>query len=335
MKLLLTGATGFVGRNFLLRALAAGTYDEIYLPIRSLEKLQAQFIGDGFDTIPSVVKPIVGSARDWKFEGLEVDHLVHCAGTLFGRNRKEYFSVNVDGTLDLLRRLKRVDRAVLLSSQTASGPGAEGQAAKLETDMDVPLTWYGKSKLEMERQVAVQFPELNYVVLRLAWTIGPRDAAMLALFKMVRSPLRFKPGLKPKLYSYISVNDVTEAIFSVLTKRESWDEVNRRCYFLASVEPVTDVEMIASTAQVSDRPGVLIKLPKSLVPAISRVVDAIPRLRARVPSLTVDRAREILPDNWAVSSERFRKQFGWFPKDTLVEALRQAYEWYRRTGQLV
>ena len=42
MKLLLTGSTGVVGRSVLISAIRSGRYDQIFLPVGSREKLQAQ-----------------------------------------------------------------------------------------------------------------------------------------------------------------------------------------------------------------------------------------------------------------------------------------------------
>lgn len=335
MKLLLTGATGFVGRNFLLRVLKDCRYEKIYLPVRSFEKLHAQFIGDGFEEIPSSIVHLVGSARDWNFSDLTVNDVVHCAGSLFGRDKEEVFSTNVEGTVSLFKRVK-CDRAVILSSQSASGPGSgeSGHEVKCEADLDIPLTWYGESKLEMEHEVARQFPSLNYVVLRPSWTIGPRDGAMLSLFKMVQSPIRFKPGRRLKNFSFISVNDVVDAILTVLSHKENWPDVNRRIFFISADEHVTDLEIISTTADVSGRAGLIVRLPKAVVIALSKVVDAIPQLRVKAPSLTRDRAKEIGPDNWAVSNDLFKRSFDWAPKESLKEALDQAHEWYRKTGQL-
>ncbi len=334
MRLLLTGSTGFVGRNFLLSALKRGIYQEIILPIRSPEKLQAQFVGDGFDYIPGIIKPIVGSSHDWNLKNVTADHVVHCAGALFERDRDDYFKINVDGTLGLLRSVPTAKKIVILSSQAASGPCAPLQDIKTEADKDEPVTWYGQSKLEMERRVSEEFPQLNYLFLRPPWVMGPRDSATLQLFKMVKSPLHLKPGMKPKFYSFISVDDLTEAIFTTLA-REDWSDIRHQKFYVCSEVVFTDKELIASTAQVSSRKGVLVKIPHPVVKVITRVVDAVPALRSRLPTLTVDRAHEIWPERWVVSPESFSKRFAWKAKDSLQTTLKSMHDWYIKSGKLM
>ena len=49
MKLLITGSTGFVGRNLLLHALRDPYWSEIILPVRNREKLHQQLQAEGID----------------------------------------------------------------------------------------------------------------------------------------------------------------------------------------------------------------------------------------------------------------------------------------------
>jgi nucleoside-diphosphate-sugar epimerase len=333
MKLLLTGATGFLGRNFLLRTLRQNAYDEIILPVRSIDKLRAQFLGDGFESIPARVKPIEAAAHDWKLENIDVDHLVHCASTVVARSRREYFKVNVDGTINLLKRIRRASKVVVLSSQSAAGPCATGQWEKREGDENAPVTWYGESKLEMENRVKAEFADLPYVILRPSMIFGPRDSATLALFKMVRGRMHFKPGRKPKYFSYVSVNDVVEAIELVLAHPE-WQSIDHKTFFVASRVPVSDEDILQSTAEVTNSWGVIIKVPEPILKMVTKAIDMVPALRNKIPILTKDRANEIWPDRWVISSQSLQKEVGWNPKDTLLSTLKETYEWYRRTGQI-
>ena len=334
MKLLLTGATGFVGRNFLLRALHEKRYDQIFLPVRSREKLQEQLAADGFPTIPGNVTTLIASAPDWGFHDLPVmDHVVHSAGVIFARTWEEYEETNVQGTLRLFEQIPRPGKAIILSSQSATGPCPDA-GFKTEQDVDSPVTWYGRSKLEMERKVASQFPDLNYLFLRPPMIFGARDQATLPLFKMVKKPVHFKSGWHTKFYSYIDVSDLVAAIFAALDSRNDWSRLSRRYFFVASTEPITDRELIRSSAKVCKTYGLIVSVPQPILRGLSRVVDSIPTWRATIPSLTVDRAKEIWPKRWVVSSESFRNTFGWQPEKDLMTTLQETRDWYVKTGQL-
>lgn len=335
MKLLLTGSTGFVGRNLLLRALAENRYDEIWVPVRSREKLVAQFVGDGFETIPSRVCPAVTSAPDWNLSEVPpVDHVVHSAGLISARSREEYFKANVEGTVELFRRIPRPKKAILLSSLAAAGPCRKGLRVRREGDEDVPVTWYGESKLEMERVMRQEFTDLNYLCLRPPMVLGPRDKATLPLFKMVRQPLFFKAGFRSKYYSFISVFDLTSAVFSALDDDGDWSQISNRSFFVASETPVSDRELLTSVARTSHRTGLILSVPEALLRGITWIVDSVPMWRARIPNLTVDRAKDLWPNRWVVSSQAFQERFRWRPFENLHHTLQQTRDWYVRTGQL-
>ncbi len=334
MRLLLTGATGFVGRNVLLTALREARYTEILVPVRSREKLRAQFLGDGFDTVPSIVTPIITSAPDWKLDGIgKVDHVIHSAGVIFARTREEYFRTNVEGTLSLLRKLEKPGRVLLLSSQAAAGP-CRGTRTLKEGDPESPLTWYGESKLEMERLVAAEFPLLDYLSLRPPMIFGPRDQATLPLFKMVRRPLHFKPGFRSKYYSYVSVQDLVTAIFAALDSTVDFRGLPSRYFFVAQDHPISDRQLLTWSAEASGRRGFVLSIPQPLLWGISRVIDTVPTWRATIPNLSVDRAKEIWPDRWVCSSAAFQQKFKWKPVDDLKATLKATREWYVKTGQL-
>jgi len=335
MTLLLTGATGFVGRNLLLRVLAEKKYEKIYVTVRSLEKLRAQFLGDGFDAIPTNVIPVVGSAHEWKIPAsVGFDHVIHCAGVVFGRDRREYFGVHVDGTLKLLREIGNPERVLILSSQAASGPCPPGHECKSEADVDAPVTWYGESKLEMEKRVVAEFPNMNLLILRPPMVLGARDQATLPLFKMAKKPVHLKPGMRAKYYSFISVDDLVGAMLAALDGQIDWVGLERRHFYVASPEVFSDSDLIAGAASAVDSRGVLLRVPQPLLKMVSHVVDRVPAWRRGVPSLTLDRVKEIFPDRWVVSAEGFQTRFKWRAKDSLQSALRSTVQWYQKTGQL-
>lgn len=335
MKLLITGATGFVGRNLLLKAIADKRYSQIYVPVRSLEKFKKQCAQDGLEKLPENVIPVVTSAPNWDFGGVtQFDHVIHSAGLIFARTQKEYFETNVDGTVELFRKIQRPKSAVILSSQSAAGPCSRRRAFKHEEDLDRPLTWYGKSKLEMERRLRHEFSDLNYVCLRPPMIFGARDQATLPLFKLARNPFLFKPGFKSKQYSFISVNDLVNAVFLALFTPTNWDGLRGRHFFVASNAPITDRTLLKSAAQVSQKRGMIVTVPQPLLWGVSRVIDTVPTWRATIPSLSVDRAREIWPDKWVVSSKAFQEKFGWQPQDEFLTTLEETRNWYLKVGQL-
>lgn len=323
MRLLLTGATGFVGRNVLLRALAGG-YD-VHVPVRSAEKLQAQLRFEQADA--ARVHPLPADPARWP--ALAPDHAILGAGVLFARNRAEYFSTNVDWTMRVLAALPQSCRVAFLSSQSAGGPTPPGKAAREASDPDAPITWYGESKLAAEK--AIRASGRPAAILRPPMVLGPRDAATLPLFRMARGPVRLKPGWRTKSYSFIAVDDLAEALFTVLRVPAPLPEEN---FYVASPEIISDLGLIAAAAAAGRWRGVTLPLPQVTVRLLSLLVDAIPPLRNRTPSLTRDRAREISPDRWVVDGAPFSRATGWQARRSLQETMQATHDYYVREGAL-
>jgi nucleoside-diphosphate-sugar epimerase len=335
MRCLLTGATGFVGRNFLLEAVRQGRYRTIVVPVRNLERFRAQCRGDGFDDIPSIVEPFEAEAPHWDFTAFApFDHVVHCAGVLAASSREDYFRINVQGTVRLVETLAGAPRMVVLSSQAASGPSPSGKTMRDEVDPPDPLTGYGESKLEMERELLRRFPAKALLFLRPPMVLGPRDRATLPLFQIVRSPLRPRVGLRPKQYSFIAVDDLVRAIFAALEAGDRWASLDSKSYFVAHADAITDEQLLATCGRIARRVGVTVPIPTPLVVGLSRVVERVGVLRERIPNLRADRVRELLPERWVVSTRAFENAFRWKATTSLEKTLAETEAWYRKTGQL-
>ncbi len=326
MKLLLTGATGFLGRNLLLRALDDG--HDVLAPVRNADKLKAQM-----DLEKARVERVeVLPANPSQWHHLAPDCAVLGAGVLFARTPKEYFATNVDWTLRLIQALPPDCRTILISSQAAGGPTPRSQAALTEHDANSPITWYGESKLLLEKRVRHDFPGRPITILRPPMILGPRDTATLPLFRMARGPVRVKPGWRPKTYSFIDVGDLVEAIMRALGKT---DPLPSRIFNITHPRPITDWELIATAAEASGRKGGLtIPLPQISVQALSALVDAVPALRERTPSLTRDRARDIWRDRWVIDGSLLEGALGWHAEKNLSEALKSTHDYYVRAGAL-
>jgi len=336
MRLLLTGSTGFVGRNLLLDVLRRGEYEQIILPVRNLEKLRAQLLGDGFEQIPTCIRAVEQAMDAWDFESFgKIDHVVHSAGVLFADNESEYRRVNVEGTLRLISKLGNADKIVILSSMAASGPCANNQSVRSESDLPDPINAYGRSKLEMENELRKQFSHLPYVCLRPPMVLGPRDQATLPLFKMARFWLAPKPGLNPKVYSYISVADLVGSIQAVLSSPLDLRRTSQKEYFVACPRKISDRELIQTAAQSLNRSILLIPIPETLIEMVSRLCSKIPYLKDVIPdSLHPHRVSEILPDRWVCSGDAFETQFHHHCLESLSKSLDEACLWYQKTGQL-
>jgi len=325
MRLLVTGATGFIGRTIVLRALRNHGIGEVIAPVRSPEKLRAQLSREGVEDTGKL-RVIKAEAPHWGLRGIgALDRVIHCAGILFGRSRDEYFRVNVEGTLNLLRQLSGVPPTIVLSSQSAGGPTPAGHHAKRLDQPDHPVSWYGESKLRME--AVVREAGCRHVFfLRAPMVLGPGDRATLPLFKMVRGRVWPKPGMKSKHFSWVSSDDLVDAM-------DAWFQRGAGNLDVAHVTSpgiISDADLMFAAARVSGRTGKLLPIPQTLLRAVALASRFIPAIGEKVPSLTPDRAREIWAGRWVIDGTPFEEASGWRGHAALEDTLARTLAWLQR-----
>ncbi|MBX9743145.1 MAG: NAD(P)-dependent oxidoreductase [Chthoniobacterales bacterium] len=325
-RLLITGSTGFVGRNLLLHVLHDPTWSDIILPVRSKEKLCEQLRREGIENLPEHLHLCSAKDERWLLEEAPpADVAIHCAGLTFSRKRTLYFKTNVEGSIALAKALPKECRLLVLSSQSAAGPTPAGAPARTRHHTSQPRSWYGESKLAMEKELFdLNRPEL--LILRPPMIIGPRDQAIFPLFQMARGRLRIKPGLRPKEYSWIDIGDLCRAL--LIVAKSNWSLLPHHDYFITSNHSLTDLALIQTAVSLFQTRGITLPLPHAIIRLISLVADQIPPLHQPLQSLGRDRVKEIIPQRWIVDGSDFERDFPWKPQITLEDSLRQAAEWY-------
>lgn len=330
MELLLTGSTGFVGRNLLLRLASDSRWSRIVLPVRDPEKLRSQLEGEGISGDERLrVCRVTGDF--WELPGgVSPDLVIHAAGLLFGRRREDYFGTNVDGSIRLAAQLPRTARMIVLSSVAAGGPTPFSLPHRALCHEDRPVSLYGASKLTMEKELRNRLGR-RLLILRPPMVLGPRDAATLPLFKMARGAVRVKPGFAPKHYSWIDVDDLCGAILTAACVPQ-WEQYGP--FYLGSEGIISDNELIATAAEVINARGITLPVPQIAIQLASLVIDAVPAWRTAAPSLGRDRVREILRSRWVSDGQPFAEQFGWRPSGNLRKTLAETAKWLKKEGKI-
>lgn len=323
--LLITGATGFVGRNLLLHVLQDTTWSQIILPVRNEKKFHEQLKKEAIHFDPERIYLCKVEKNEWHLpSSLTPDLAIHCAGLTFSQERAPYFETNVIGTLELLKKLPTTTRLLVLSSQAAGGATPHDIKKRRQTDNDQPVSWYGESKLAMEKELLSLAAE-RLLILRPPMILGPRDTATLPLFKMAKSPLRVKPGFATKEYSWIDVDDLCEAL--LVAAKADWSRVAFPYYNLAYHQTITDRELLKTTASVVGRRGIILPLPHFIIRFISGLIYKIPALHQSCQNLGRDRMKEMLYHRWVMDSSAFERDFNWQATTSLDESLQKTAAW--------
>ncbi|HRY30200.1 MAG TPA: NAD(P)-dependent oxidoreductase [Elusimicrobiota bacterium] len=214
--ILLTGALGWAGRGF-LNAIFHGLPD--CDPFRKPLNCRLRcFVEPGQDLSvmggsSREVENIVGDLRDPSdcdrfCAGARDAVLFHVAGVVHPRNVAEFYSVNVDGTKNLLAAAARagVRRVVAVSSNSPCGYNtSEGHFFDEEIPYR-PYRHYGRSKMEMEKVVRSFYDagRMETVIIRPAWFYGPRQPPRQTLFfRMIQK------GLVPLIGNGLNLRSMT------------------------------------------------------------------------------------------------------------------------------
>jgi nucleoside-diphosphate-sugar epimerase len=270
MRVLVTGASGFVGRH-LVTALRASGHEVRTAGFSSQSPLDFRI-------------PLAPDA-DWAPAVANCDALVH-AGALahvFGPVSPEqantFADINTRGTLALARAAAEagVARFVFISSVAASGPG-NGTSIR-ETDPPQPISAYGRSKLEAEQALASVAADtgLEIVSLRPPLVYGP-DAG--GRFRQVLIwcnrglPLPF--GAIHNRRSYLSIDNLANAVLACLTHPGAAGQV----FNIADDEPLSTPDLVRLVCAGLGKPCRLFAVPTPLLRAARKlgVADAIDRL---------------------------------------------------------
>ena len=289
-KVLITGASGFIGKP-MVRALAASGWtvrgaarDPAAIPdIAGVERV----------TLPDFSRP-----ADWSPLVEGVSHVVHLAGIAHAPGQlpdEIYTRINTEIVGELANAAHgRVERLVLMSSVRAQAGLSAGHVIT-ETDPAKPTDAYGRSKLAAERLVSES--GVPFTVLRPAVVYGrgvKGNIASLATLAQTPMPLPF--GGLDNHRSLLALENLAVAIDLVLTSPKAEGEI----FLVADSEPISVADMVAAMREGLGRAPHLIRVPAA----------GVKRLMA---TFGKEAEWERLSGNFVIDAAKLRG-IGWTPR---------------------
>jgi Nucleoside-diphosphate-sugar epimerases len=216
---------------------------------------------------------------------------------------------------------------VNISSLAAAGP-ASPRNPRSEDDPPAPINAYGRSKLEGERAIA-RLDGLRWTTIRPGVVYGPRDRALIPLFKVAARGLMPMVGRLDAAYSFIHVHDLVRAIAAAVDRPAAGDTV-----FAAHPLAVSTREILEAVRTASGARAAIIRVPMALTRAAAVVGDLAGTLRGRPSVINSRRYAELASEGFVCRVDRLRDRLGVVAEIGLQEGLADAYAWYRREGWL-
>jgi nucleoside-diphosphate-sugar epimerase len=305
VKILVTGASGFVGTHLCEHLLSLG--HEVFALVRNPKK----FTEITHAQLTVIKGDLDQDALPWtNLLPLDLDTCVHTAGIVHAYNTNEFYRVNSDGTENLINSLRvhfKNLHFILISSLAAAGPSL-GTNKRNESDMSFPVSIYGISKKKAEEILSTRTPpswELSAV--RPPMVIGPRDSAVLDIFKMVQSRLIVMPGSNSlkKSYSFVCVFDLVETITRIIEQKK------KGVFYSASPETITFHQLISEIKKQLNKNWILfLPLPLFVVKIAALLLNFFYKLRPHQVRLTPDKYHELAALNWTCDAKKSEEVLG-------------------------
>ena len=322
MKVLATGASGFLGSH-IAEQLAAGGHEVRLLlrPTSSRSFLQFPHeVALGDITDPG---SLLGAVRG-------VDIVIHTAGLVKARSEAEFHRVNEGGAANLVNAVQEANpalqRFVYVSSLAAHGPSPDGRPRPVDAPPN-PITAYGLSKLAGEDFTRRSALAARSVIFRPPAIYGPRDPALVPFFQLARyriAPLLM--GGRNKI-SIIYGEDAARAIVQAATAEA---DVGGKTYTFDDGEVYTWRDLLSAVEAAVGRKALRINSPRWLFEAAAIASEGFGKVARRPVSLTRDKVREMAQSHWVCGHEALKRDLGWTPAVKILEGARMTGDWYRR-----
>ena len=313
-RVLVTGATGFVGSH-VAHALVKAGY-EVRCGVRASSSTR-WISGLPVERVGLDMK---GRAEDFSLAVENVDLVVHAAGITRARRAEDYHAVNAGGTRKLASAAlgAGVRRFVLISSLAARGPDGR----------DHPESAYGRSKLEAEAHLRALDSQMEPVILRPAAVYGPRDTDLLPLFKMARAGFLALPSTANVLQP-VYAEDVARAALAAARKAAGSGP-----FPVAEAARYTWEDVVAGLEKALGRNVRAVRLPPAAFPLAGRAAEWAARAFSAVPIIDERRGRDLAAHTWTCDVSETEAALGWRAEVPLFEGLERTARWYRQAGWL-
>ena len=354
-KILITGASGFIGSFIAERALEAGM--EVWAGVRSTSS--RKYLGDkrlhftnlDFDSEQALRETFEKAKCDFG----AWDVIVHAAGITKSRWRNMFFRVNYDGTRRMVTALRNAGAVpgqfIYLSSLSVLGAireqpqephadsdpfGSKGQSGELQTvvyqamkssDMPVPNTAYGLSKAAAENYL-VNTPDFPWLILRPTGVYGPREKDYFLMAKSIARHVDFAVGMKPQEITFIYVKDVVNAVFAAIAKgatHKTYLLSDGRTYESRAFGHLLQTEMgVKGVARI--------KAPLWLLHAVCAIEEKTANLTGKTPTLNLDKYKILKQRNWQCDISDTVEDLGFHAEYDLPRGVAETVKWYKENN---
>lgn len=312
-RILITGASGFVGSHLVDGALQRGW--EVWAGIRSGSRLDnltdptIRYIKLDYDKPERLTRQLAQEER-W-------DYVVHCAGLTKALSYADFDRVNRQHTQTLIEALIKAyhipDKFLLMSSLDANHPCSD----------------YGRSKQAAEQYLAglERFP---WLVLRPTGIYGSRDTDFRIIARMVNKGLALSLGNTPQWLNFLYVEDLVSVSLEALCSPHV-----KKAWMVAHPDMHTQDEFIQLLKELLHKKHLLnLRVPLWLAWIVAQCGVLQSHLTGKLPLFNPDKYRIVSQRNWTCDVTELQQDLGFTPSTNLREGWIRTLKWYQSEQQL-
>ena len=332
-NILITGATGFIGKHLVKEALKADY--RVIVSVRKssqidwLEKQNVQII---ILSLHDPEKLIVEIQNLINTIGA-IDMVIHNAGLTQNLKSSAYYEINDILTQNLVVALKKsskeLPKFIFISSLAALGPGDPLTLKPIaEDDIPVPVTHYGKSKLKAEQFIQNE-ANLPWIIIRPTAVYGPGEKNFFNLIKAVNKGVEIYIGSKKQMLSFIHVFDLAEIIVKLCQSNISQENFN-----VSDGEEYTTGTVNKIIKSKLNKKTISIIIPIWLIRIIAFCVETSGKILHKASIINRDKVNELEQLNWKCDSTKIKSMIGFNAKLKLESGIKDTIDWYKKNDWL-
>lgn len=289
MKVLITGGTGFIGKNL------------------------QQYLEDNIPGIQflHIVRTKTGKQCEWLWEELsaipkDIQAVIHLAGLAHDTKNTQddtaYYKVNYELTKYLYDWYLKSEAKKFIYASSVKAVADSIQGELTEETPARPSTPYGISKMKAEeyiQQLSLGITDKSFYLMRPCMVHGPGNKGNLnLLYKFVNKGIPYPLGAFNNVRSFLSIDNFCFVCKELLTR-----DVPSGAYNVADDEPLSTNELVKTIADVSGTKPNVWNISQGIVNALAKMGDVF-----KLP-LNTERLQK-LTENYVVSNRKIKQALG-------------------------
>jgi UDP-glucose 4-epimerase len=327
-KVLITGASGFIGFHLIEAALRNGL--SVYAGIRAGSDVSHL---KGYDIRYCELDYTNRELLTEQVAATGCNYIVHAAGATRAVTQQAYDTINADYGVNLASAAlaglgDRLIKFVYVSSLAAMGPLNSNDTVITEEVKPAPVTAYSRSKLLGEQKLQT-LSSLPLVILRPTAVYGPRERDIFIMLRSINRGIEAYIGRIDQQLSFIYVKDLASVIINSL-----FSGLSNEVFNISDGRSYGQYELADLSKQLLHRKTVRLHLPYGMIKGLAFAMERLYGWRGKAPVLNREKLHELTAVNWQCSIEKAKSQLGFCPQYSLEQGLKETLQWYHQNKWL-